>query len=245
MNIYSKSISDVNFISAIAPALLKHSREYRVLATLRYLFPGRFENMIVADAPDLQDGSIGIEVVAAVKNEDAQAERLFSYYHNPRPNESPATYKEGIEALGYSIQDSGTAPILVAPLGDTNCEELVIKNAIRKKTAKTKRYRSKCASLGLALILPEIPTSEAESNIPLWIQQAIPSNDDKFDFVFVICERFCIYYDGAANHSSRLPINAEENQRLQKIGRMTAEGKLTIGSPEWTIIMPEAPGIKC
>lgn len=68
MKIDTNKIKNKRFTTPIESELQKHSQEYRVLATLRYLYPNRFENMITSESPDLQDkeNSIGIEVTAAV-----------------------------------------------------------------------------------------------------------------------------------------------------------------------------------
>lgn len=55
MKIDTDQIKNKKFTAPIKSELQKHSQEYRVLATLRYLFPNRFENMVTGEAPDLQD----------------------------------------------------------------------------------------------------------------------------------------------------------------------------------------------
>ena len=72
MKINTDLVKGKKYSSAVKPNTLKHSQEYRVLATLRYLYPSKFDTMITGEAPDLQDSasSTGIEVTAAVKEDD-------------------------------------------------------------------------------------------------------------------------------------------------------------------------------
>lgn len=80
MNLATNRIKEYRSESAILPQRLNQSQEYRVLATLRYLYPAEYGNMILRDAPDLQDNQshIGIEVVACASNQDMKASRVFS-----------------------------------------------------------------------------------------------------------------------------------------------------------------------
>ena len=67
MKINTNLVKVKAYTDAIKPSLLKHSQEYRVLATLRYLYPIKFDKMVPGEAPDLQDyeNGIGIEVTIA------------------------------------------------------------------------------------------------------------------------------------------------------------------------------------
>ena len=53
MKINTKVVQNKKFEVAIKPCLLKHSQEYRVIATLRYLYPKKFDKMVTGEAPDL------------------------------------------------------------------------------------------------------------------------------------------------------------------------------------------------
>lgn len=55
MKINTDLVKGKKYSSAVKPNTLKHSQEYRVLATLRYLYPAKFDTMITGEAPDLQD----------------------------------------------------------------------------------------------------------------------------------------------------------------------------------------------
>lgn len=60
-----------------------------MLATLRYLYPMKFDTMITGETPDLQDSvnSLGIEVTAAVKENDMKVSRAFSELYHGSPKE--------------------------------------------------------------------------------------------------------------------------------------------------------------
>lgn len=80
MRIDTDKIKNKKFIEPIKSEPQKHSQEYRVLATLRYLYPNRFENMVTDESPDLQDNKngVGIEVTIAVDFRDMRASREFA-----------------------------------------------------------------------------------------------------------------------------------------------------------------------
>ena len=87
MNINTDLVKNKEFASAIKSSALKHSQEYKVLATLRYLFPAKFNTMITGEVPDIQDfvNGIGIEVTSAVKENDMKGSRLLSELHQGKP----------------------------------------------------------------------------------------------------------------------------------------------------------------
>ena len=57
-------IRNYEVISALPTELIKTSREYKVLAFLKYSFPERFSRLQKSEAPDLQepDGNLAVEV---------------------------------------------------------------------------------------------------------------------------------------------------------------------------------------
>lgn len=89
MKINTDVVKGKKYSSAVKPNTLKHSQEYRVLATLRYLYPSKFDTMITGEAPDLQDSasSTGIEVTAAVKEDDMKVSRAFSELNQGKPKD--------------------------------------------------------------------------------------------------------------------------------------------------------------
>lgn len=170
-----------------------------MLVTLRYLYPSKFDTMITGEAPDLQDSasSTGIEVTAAVKEDDMKVSRAFS--------------------------DSGTA----------DGEKRFFQESIQRKTKKIQQYRSNFKRMGLAILLPEIPTSYAENHLSEWITELFDESANLFDFVHVISHRFCLYYDTQAKITEKRSLTQDESLLLATIGRMTAKGELTMTDTEW------------
>lgn len=234
MNINTDLVKNREFVSSIKPSVLKHSQEYKVLATLRYLFPARFNTMITGEAPDIQDcvNGIGIEVTAAVKENDMKASRIFSGPHQGKPKDTEKR-KEKIKLCGYSFVTFKDEKAAISTTGTSDGEKYIFQESIRKKTKKLQQYRANFKSIGLAVILPEIPTSHAENNLSEWAFEIFEKNDNFFDFVYVISHRFCIYYDTQSNVSEKHLLTSEEYRLLSKIARMTAEGGLSLTDKEW------------
>ncbi len=106
MNIYTDLVQNKQFGHSIQSNLLKHSQEYRVLATLRYLFPQKYKNMNTGESPDLQDleSGIGIEVTAAVREDDMKATCAFSKLHRASSNRETEKYKRIIRSCTNSLK---------------------------------------------------------------------------------------------------------------------------------------------
>lgn len=234
MKINTEIVQNKKFEAAIKPCLLKHSQEYRVLATLRYLYPTNFDEMITGESPDLQDcvNGIGIEVTAAVNENDMKVSRAFSelYQGNPKDIERR---KNTIESSGYSFVPLIDEKVAIATSGTADGEKHFFQESIRRKTKKLEQYRINFEKIGLAVILPEIPTSYAEGHLSEWISELLEETDNLFDFVYVISHRFCIHYDTQENVEEKYSLTREESWSLSTIGRMTAEGELSLTDSEW------------
>ena len=98
---------------------------------------------------------------------------------------------------------------------------------------KFPQYRIKFERTGLAILLPDIPTSYAENHFSEWISECQVEPENMYDFVYVISHRFCIYYDVHTNTTEKRSLKENESRSLATIGRMTAEGKLTLEDTEW------------
>ena len=233
MNINTDIVKCKSFASPIKSGILKHSQEYRVLATLRYLYPSKFDTMITGESPDLQDcaGGIGIEVTAAVKEDDMRASRAFSELYQGNPKDTKKR-KKTIESSGYSFVPLDEK-VAIATLGTADGEKYFFQESIRRKIKKLQQYRTNYKRIGLAILLPEAPTSYAESHISEWISEFSVQSADLFDFVYVISHRFCIYYDVQANITEKHSLTQDESRSLATIGRMTAEGELSMADTEW------------
>lgn len=233
MKIDTDQIKNKKFEGPIKSDLQKHSQEYRVLATLRYIFPNRFESMVEREVLDLQDikNGIGIEVTSAVDWKDMRASsELANLKHKNKNNEK---HKIAISTTGYLFLTIKECKYAIYTSGTSYGEKVYFQESIRKKIIKLPQYKAKFQKIGLAVILVEIPTSYTKDHICEWIEDIFDKNDNVFDFLFVISHRFCIYYDVHENIFEKRMINCEENRFLRIIARMTAEGELSLSDEEW------------
>lgn len=230
MKIYTDLVSNKKNNGTIRADLHKHSQEYRVLAILRYLFPGKYETMIVRESPDLQDdiNHIGIEVTSAVREKDMEALNAFSKLRQDRNNQK---LKNIIEKSDHSLVSSPMG-LIMDTTGTSDGEKKRFQESLRKKKAKLHQYKVKFEHLGLAVIL-EMPTSEAEIQLYNWIREVFQEDNNFYDFVYVISERFCIYCETQTDFSQKWSLSSEEWELLSFIAKMTAEGTLTLEDEEW------------
>ncbi len=236
MNIHLDVVTNHSFGSAIQSDLHKLSQEYWALATLRYLFPSQFEIMIKGESPDLQDkiNGVGIEVTSAVEECDMQANRAFAESIENPLSKKAADDRQAIEKNGYSISSGQFGNVLSAPLRTSKVEKRVFQASIKRKIAKAEKYRIDFSKVGLALMLPEIPTREAEKYCIDWALEVLKTEaSNGFDFIYIISERFCYYCEIAACQVFKCNISKDESQLLRKIARMTAEGELSLDSLVW------------
>lgn len=235
MRIDTDKIKNKKFTEPIKSEPLKHSQEYRVLATLRYLYPNRFENMVTGESPDLQDNEngVGIEVTTAVDFRDMRASREFANLQ--QKNGNTEKHKRAIVSSGYSILPIPIKEDMVAisTSGTSDGEKFFFQESIRRKTEKIEQYQSNFKRMGLAILLPEIPTSYAENHFFEWISEVFEESAKLFDFVYVISYRFCLYYDMQASIAEKNPLTQDESRFLATIARMTAEDELSLSDEEW------------
>lgn len=235
MNIYTENIKNKNIDGSIEAEKLKHSQEYLVLGTLRYLYPNKFNDMALDESPDLQDrkNNIGIEVTMAAQTGDFQASRELAKFHQEVNVEKKEMRINTIKQWGYSVVPIQEEKCFIMRTGTSNTEKIFFQKAIRKKLGKLERYRKKFKVLGLSIVLPELPTTEFEEHCVDWIREAFQTEQDVYDFVFVLSHRFCVFYDAQNNCFEKHEILPEVNKTLSIIGRMTALGELTLNDPEW------------
>ena len=137
MKINTDLVKGKKYYSAVKPNTLKHSQEYRVLATLRYLYPSKFDTMITGEAPDLQDSasSTGIEVTAAVKEGDMKVSRAFSELNQGKPKDIEKR-KNIIKSSGYFSVPLKDEKVAILPL-----ELPTERNAFFKKAYEERRKK--------------------------------------------------------------------------------------------------------
>ena len=232
MNINTDLIVNKIFKCAISSELVKLSQEYRVLAVLRYLFPGVYEQMEHGDKPDLQDkiNSTGIEVTAAVQENVMKANRAFAEINKDSSNDQKNSEK--ITESGYTIHITNGI-MSINKTGTADAEKSCFQNAILKKCKKADQYKADYAKIGLAVLLPEIPTRYAEDHLIDWVKELHSEIDKSFNFIYVISYRFCLLYDILSGNTDKKSLKSSDNLSLGKIARMTAEGELTLDSIEW------------
>ena len=204
MKINTDLVKNKTFPSSIKPSILKHSQEYRVLATLRYVYPDKFDAMTTGEAPDLQDStnSTGIEVTAAVKEDDMKVSRAFSELNQGKPKDIEKR-KKIIESSGYSFVPLKDEKVAISTSGTADGEKYFFQQSILRKTKKLQQYRTNFKRIGLAILLPEVPTSYAENHLSEWISEMFGKSANLFDFVYVISHRFCLYYDTQAKRTEK------------------------------------------
>jgi hypothetical protein len=234
MKINTDLVKGKKYSSAVKPNTLKHSQEYRVLATLRYLYPSKFDTMITGEAPDLQDSTsnTGIEVTVAVREDDMKVSRAFSELNQGKPKDIEKR-KNIIESSGYSFVPLKDEKVAISTSGTADGEKYFFQQSILRKAKKLQQYRTNFKKIGLAILLPEIPTSYAENHLSEWISEMFDESANLFDFVYVISHRFCLYYDTQAKITEKRLLTQDESLLLATIGRMTAEGELTMTDTEW------------
>lgn len=232
MKINTDLIKNKKFTFPIDATLLKRSQEYRVLATLRHLYPNSFEAMTTGESPDLQDSmnEMGIEVTCAVAENDMRASRAFSQLHQELLLNSQKHLKT-ILSSGHSVIHLKGKNIAISTAGTSDGEKYIFQEAIRRKLKKLGQYQAKFKKVGLAIILPEIPTSYAENHFHEWVVEIFKNSEIVFDFFFVISHRFCICVEDSA--FEKRAITSDEHKLLSTIARMTAEGELSLTSTEW------------
>ena len=233
MNINTDLIKNKKFNGAISNDIVNVSQEYRVLAILRYLFPGEYEQMEHGDKPDLQDKikSFGIEVTAAVQETDMKANRVLAEFDETSSEKFPKDLDKIINC-GYDINII-YGKMSISRSGTADSEKTCLQNAIIKKCKKADKYKKKYARIGLAVLLHEIPTSYAENHIIDWIKEIQSEIKISFDLIYVISNRFCITCDIKNDHMDKKCLKNTDNQLICRIARMTAEGELTLDSIEW------------
>lgn len=235
MNIFTKRILQYRPEKSILSQKLNLSQEYRALATLKYLFPEKYDSFTAGDAPDLQniENSMGVEVTAAVPEKDMKVARLFSYLCEGNNVDRQKHLISAISKENYSVAETTVGLAAISPIATSVSEKVFIQNIISKKMEKLPQYQEKYKRVELALILPEIPTSDAERHITGWITDIMHCARPAFDYVHIICHRFYKGLDMRTGEEIKIAISNRENLALGAIARMTAEGVISFDSEEW------------
>lgn len=234
MKIDTDRVKNKKYANPIESSIQKYAQEYRVLATLKYLFPEKFKTMIAKDNPDLQDvaNRVGIEVTVAAGQNDMKAFSLFSKMRNATGKAREKQIRK-IISCGYFFTRVKDNRFVISTFGTSDCEKSLFRKSIQAKTEKSQKYRNSFDTVGVAILLLQIPTREAEENYVDWTKETLCEDKTSFDFVYIISNRFCILYDVKNDYSDKRSISPEENRLLCIIGRMSAEKELSLEDVEW------------
>lgn len=227
---------NMGFPSPTSPQSRKTSQEYQVLAILRYLYSEEFKTAVKGESPDLQDsaGGFGMEVVCAASEKDFEASDAYLHLCS-EDGEINMKVMETIDRCGYSIGNQPFGEWTLTSVGTADDKEKnIFQNAIRQKTNKLSKYKSSFERIGLAIYLPDSPTTVVEENAVEWITEICAETPVTFDNIFVITHRYCIRYDAREKRSEKKLLTNDEVSKLRVIGRMTAENELTLADIEWS-----------
>lgn len=170
-------------------------------------------------------------MTATVDWRDMRASREFANLQQKDGNSE--NHKKAITSSGYSISPIKEDIVAISTSGTADGEQFFFQESIRKKIKNLQRYKTEFKKIGLAVILPEIPTSDAETHFCEWIKEVFDESSTVFDFVYVISHRFCIFYDVQEDVIEKRTIDGTEAILLATIARMTAEGELSLNDEEW------------
>lgn len=228
MNLLSNKIHNYQVKHALSQELIKTSREYYVLAVLKYSFPEKFSGLRKSETPDLQDlkKGLGIEVTWG----DSPINELISgeSYKYTQAN----TQADRVKCLKKIRQHGGDRNLFSTsyPISTAEGSLAFIQNAFQKKKSKIVMYRQNVQCLGLAIIIdiPIIIISDFQ-----WEENLSDQNNDGFNFVVLIHWSGVDMYDfDTKKHTSKM-ISNQDMRNLKKIGRLTAEGIITVDDDVW------------
>lgn len=233
MKLDTHTVKGKKFTGSISSRLSSTSVEYRALAILRYLYPGKYEEMIKRESPDLQDytNDVGIEVVFAVDKNEMYSNRLFSEFVHGEKDINQIKEKIG---NGQSIVKIAEGKYSLSSGGTYSTERRIFQECIKKKIEKLPIYKEKFNTVGLS-ILSDCLTTLAQENVQNWISEIYENSETFYDFIYVIFPSGCSYYNLKENSYTERTIPEDDYIRLSIIARMTAEGELSLNDEEWSL----------
>lgn len=212
------------------------SHEYRALAVIRYLFPDEpFLSLVKFESPDFIscDKSIGLEVTDVVIDKHMQIEKTYIKYKHPENDIKKQKNGELIHNSGARLLCSRNNQIEYLEY-DTYTVDLyvrAIKQQISSKVEKSEKYEQ-VSELDLALLFCDPIDEDFESYLRRNIDILI-GKSTKFMKIFIVSSSFCIKYDVKDHTVVKKDLTKDEDIKLKILGRLTAEGTLSLKSPEW------------
>ncbi|MBR4144941.1 MAG: hypothetical protein IKU06_05725 [Lachnospiraceae bacterium] len=131
----------------------------------------------------------------------------------------------------YNEKDS--IKVLSQTLYGIQDEKKLIIDAIKRKAQKAKEcYLKKINNIELAIRLFDILTSESLKKIPDWIKETEEAK--VFSHIYILGNKFILDYDTYKESFEMKQMDKQTYERLQKIGRMTAEKIIKFEDEEWS-----------
>lgn len=224
----TEEIRNYQVSSALPAETIKYSREYQVLAILKYSFGNEFGCLHKGEGPDLQDseGNIGVEVTWGGSPAAEKISGESVKYSHAR------TQKEREKCLRVIRENGGDRNEVSTsyPVETTESEKVHILNAFRKKVRKASDYHKQCRRLGLAIMLDIPLIFFSDLNWGEWLSE---ENKGRYDFVVLVHWSGADTYDFTTKEYLTKRIDREDMDALKKLARMTAEGIISENSLEW------------
>ena len=224
----SDEIRNFQVTSPLPSEKIKTSREYKVLAILKYSFPDRFANLRKAEAPDLQDvnSNVGIEVTSAFSPRDERITGESIKYSHAKTEEEREKCLSIIQSCGGTRDEISIG----YPVSTIESNKADVINAFIKKSKKADQYHKQFKHIGLAIII-DIPIFFFyDCEWGKWLDEI---NEDKFDFVAIIHWSGVDIYDFRTRYYLTKRINREDMDALKCLARMAAEGIIKDDDPVW------------
>ena len=221
-------IRNYKVTSALPTELMKTSREYDVLAILKYSFPERFSKLRKAEAPDLQDpyGELGVEVTWGGSPRDELISGESLKYSKAKTVAAKERSLQKIRENGGNRDEISTS----YPVATSEDDKKNVIKVFQKKLKKVDIYRKSFKCVGLAIMI-DIPLFFFYD--PHWGKWLSSINNNGFDFVAIIHWSGVDIYDFKTDKYSKRLISREDMDALQRLGRMAAEGIINDDDPVW------------
>lgn len=224
----SDEIRNYQVSSPLSAEKIKTSREYKVLAILKYSFPERFADLHKGEAPDLQDvkSNTGIEVTSAFSPRDERITGESIKYSHAKTEEERERCLRIIQNCGGTRDEISTG----YPVSTIESNKADVIDVFRKKLKKTDQYHKQFQHIGLAIII----------DIPLfffydheWGKWFDEINGEKFEFMAIVHWSGVDIYDFRTRNYLTKRINREDMDALGRLARMAAEGIIKDEDPVW------------
>lgn len=221
-------IRNYEVISALPMELIKTSREYKVLAFLKYSFPERFSRLQKSEAPDLQepDGNLAVEVTWGGSPRDELISGESLKYDHARTEAEKEKCLHKIRKNGGDWDDISIS----FPVSTVEEDKKNVIEVFKKKLKKVGNYRKNFQRIGLAIIV-DIPLFFFDDS--QWGEWLSDINDNSFDFVALVHWAGVVIYDFKTRVYSNRRISREDVDALNRLGRMAAEGIIKDDDPVW------------